>query len=89
MAGTRHFSRHASGDLVPLRCVAGLLVAMETRCILGYASPAPAEAGLHPIEFQAKEALALVDDTSLMSRFAELPSTMQLRSRSSRNCASR
>jgi histidine ammonia-lyase/phenylalanine ammonia-lyase len=63
----------ASGDLVPLCYLANMLAGSGDVEHAGSRRPAEEAlraAGLHPIEFQAKEALALINGTSFMSGFA-------------------
>ena len=65
----------ASGDLVPLAHMAGLLVGSGYACLNGERLPS-AEAlkrvGLAPVELQCKEGLALVNGTSVMTGLAAL-----------------
>ncbi|MEV7184955.1 aromatic amino acid ammonia-lyase [Kitasatospora sp. NPDC093102] len=65
----------ASGDLVPLSYLAGLLTGQAQAVFQGVRKPAGqalAEHGLTPVELIAKEGLALVNGTSFMSGFAVL-----------------
>lgn len=65
----------ASGDLVPLSYLAGLLTGHGTVTHAGVVKPAAealAEAGLTPLALEPKEGLALVNGTSFMSGFAAL-----------------
>jgi histidine ammonia-lyase len=65
----------ASGDLVPLAHMAGLLVGLGHARMNGRRVPAEAalrEAGLAPIVLRCKEGLALVNGTSVMTALAAL-----------------
>ncbi|MDN0200023.1 aromatic amino acid ammonia-lyase [Streptomyces sp. S.PNR 29] len=65
----------ASGDLVPLSYLAGLLTGQAQATYQGIRKPADqalVEHGLAPVELVAKEGLALVNGTSFMSGFAVL-----------------
>lgn len=65
----------ASGDLVPLSYVARMLTGAGDVRHAGERRPAAAalaDAGLVPVELEAKEGLALVNGTSFMSGFAVL-----------------
>ncbi len=65
----------ASGDLVPLAHMAGLLVGSGHVWVQGRRLPAAealAQAGLTPVVLQCKEGLALVNGTSVMTALAAL-----------------
>jgi len=65
----------ASGDLVPLAHMAGLLVGLGHARVKGERLPAKdalQQAGLATVELQCKEALALVNGTSAMTGLAAL-----------------
>jgi phenylalanine ammonia-lyase len=65
----------ASGDLVPLAHMAGLLVGSGYACFNGERLPATEalkQAGLVPMVLQCKEGLALVNGTSVMTALAAL-----------------
>ena len=65
----------ASGDLVPLAHMAGLLVGTGYARVKGQRLPAAEalkEAGLAPVVLQCKEGLALVNGTSVMTGLAAL-----------------
>ena len=63
----------ASGDLVPLCYLAGMLTGEGDTMVGGEVRPVAevfAEYGLEPVELEPKEALALINGTSFMSAFA-------------------
>src|SRR6185436_8725492 len=65
----------ASGDLVPLAHMAGLLIGLGHARVNGQRSPAIdalRQAGLKPAVLQCKEGLALVNGTSVMTGLAAL-----------------
>lgn len=65
----------ASGDLVPLCYLSASLVGegqVRYRGALRDAAEAQADAGLAPLELEAKDALALINGTAFMSAFAAL-----------------
>jgi len=65
----------ASGDLVPLAHMAGLLIGIGYARVNGQRLPAAdalRQAGLKPIVLQCKEGLALVNGTSVMTALAAL-----------------
>ena len=67
----------ASGDLVPLAHMAGLLVGMGYAQVNGTRLPANEalkQSGLSPVVLRAKEGLALVNGTSVMTGLAALAS---------------
>jgi len=71
----RYGSVGASGDLMPSAYVARVLVGMGEAEFGGRRVPAAAAleaAGLQPIQFQAKEALALINGTTAMTAVASL-----------------